>query len=280
MISKDEGDKQIIIVGTTQRKDDLYHSLPPDFKLFKWAAYRGDKQPLSPELYSVKDLERIEANISAKFGNRYWLKEYMNVPLEALGYIIKPDDIRLFSRLPEINDPKDTTKKIAVDLDIFQGWDLSVGKNIEKGDWTVCVTIGVDRSLEKIRIYVLDVYRARIDFNTRMEMVNRKFHEWKPLAIGIESNAFQYDLVKVCKDRGLPVQEIKSIKNKVESFTAELAPYFENGQVFIKEYMNDLKLELLSLPVGEFDDQADALKFAIKVALYSGSDFKPFVLSF
>lgn len=279
MVSKNEKDKQIIIIGTTQRKDDLYHSLPPDFNLFKWSAYRKDGNPLSPELFTVEDLKRIESNISAKFGNRYWLKEYMNVPLEALGYIVKPDDIRYYSRLPQMEDPK-TKEKKDIDLEIYQGWDLSVGKNIEKGDWSVCVTIGIDRTTDKIKIYVLDVYRARIDFSTRIEMVGVKFKEWKPINIGIESNNFQFDLVKVCKDKGYPVTEVKSTKNKVESFTAELAPYFENGQVFIKEFMSDLKLELLSLPVGEFDDQADALKFAIKVGVYNVSDFKPFVLSF
>ena len=191
--------------------------------------------------------------------------------------------IKYYKDLPKkkVRDPKDPKKEIEVDdIDVYQGWDLSVGKNIDKGDYTTCVTIGVNRSLEKLRIYVLDVYRARIDFNQRLNMLNQKWLAFKPLNVGVESNAFQYDLVKVARDKGLPIEEIKSIKNKTESFQVELAPYFENGQVFLTEYMKDFEVELLSLPVGEFDDQADGLKFAIKVALYSFSDFKPFVLSF
>ena len=254
-ISKKDNDKKIMAIGTVQRKDDLYANLPDSFSKHVFEAIKQDGQPLSPELFSLADLERIRKDISSKQGERFWLKEYMNRPFEALGFIIKKEYIQYYSHEPQ-------------GLIIYQGWDLSVGKNIEKGDFTVGATIGIEPIGTKIKIYVIDIVRARLNFDQRLKMIVDKANLYKPTAIGIENNAFQYDTVQQLKNKTLfPIFGMKSVINKVESFQVELAPYFENGQIYIKPDMKELESELLSLPVGDFDDQADALKFAIKVSL-------------
>jgi hypothetical protein len=48
---------------------------------------------------------------------------------------------------------------------------LSVGKDIEKGDWTVGVTIGVDRSMDKIKAYLINVFRERVNLDQRIRAV-------------------------------------------------------------------------------------------------------------
>ncbi len=260
MITKLDSTKKIIVIGTAQRKDDLYHSLPNDFVFKSFQAVLSDakKEVLSPELFSYDSLMKLKGNISFKYGERFWLKEYMNIPFEAMGLIIKPEWIKEYYQLPQ-------------NLTIFQGWDLAVGKDLDKGDWTVCVTIGIEYPSDnqnKLRIYVLDVYKERIDFGSRLNAIQTQHAKWKPNIIGIEDVAFQYDTIQtLTQQTALPIQGVKPLTNKIQSFRAELAPYFENSQIYIKPEMLDFKNELLSLPSGQFDDQADALKIAIKASL-------------
>ena len=261
-VSKDDIDKKIIIIGTAQRKDDLYHSLPKDFtfNVFRAIINEQTKEVLSPEIFSYDALMKIKSDISSQKGERYWLKEYMNEPFESLGLIIKPEWIQYYYEKPN-----------TFGMYIYQGWDLAVGKDLEKGDWTVGATIAVDLSdEEKIRIYVLEIFRARLNFGQRLQIIKDMYDKWKPLAVGIEDVAFQYDTIQtLVKTTAIPVLGVKTIKSKIESFQVELAPYFENRQMFIGRDMEELKLELLSLPLGEYDDQADAIKIAIKTFLFA-----------
>lgn len=256
MITKVDEGKKIIVIGTAQRKDDLYHMLPSDFAFKTFQAVLSDekKEILSPELFTYEELMKLKADISFRFGERFWLKEYMNMPFEAMGLIIKPEWIKEYYQTP-------------TNLTIFQGWDLAVGRDLEKGDWTVCITIGVEYK-ERIKIYILDIFRERINFGSRLNEIQKQYNKWKPSSIGIEDVAFQYDTIQTLQQATmLPILGVKPIINKVQSFQAELAPYFENGQIYIKPEMSDFRTELLSLPIGQYDDQADALKIAIKAAL-------------
>ena len=259
-ITKQEVDRKIIMIGTMQRKDDLYNKLPDNFAVNVFKAINDDETLLCPEIYTHGQLMQIKADISKIHGEKFWLKEYMNVPFEAMGLIIKQEWIKTYRKV---------SLEMLKEMKIYQGWDLSVGKDIEKGDWTAGCTIGVYTDIEGTQhIYILDIFKDRIDFGTRINMVVQKFNTFKPLLTGVEENAFQYDTVQTLKQKTtIPIIGIKSVKNKVESFQVELAPYFENGKIYIREDMKDLINELLSLPVGEHDDQADSLKIAIKVSL-------------
>lgn len=248
-------DTQIIVVGTIQREDDLYFSFDPQqwaLKEYKAIVDKEKKLTLFPEKWDWESLMKRKQEISYKFGERFFLKEYMNQPIDVLGEIIKPEQIRYWQDKPE-------------GLAVYQGWDLSVGKELDEGDYTACVTIAFEPPR---KIYILDAYRARIGFGERLKKIIEKYNEWKPAKIGIEQNVFQYDTVQTLKTQtALPVFGVTTIKNKVESFQVELAPLFESGDVFLKSGMDELRHELLSLPRGSHDDMADALKIAVKTAV-------------
>ncbi len=251
-------DTQIIVIGTIQREDDLYASFDPNIwslKNYKAIIDEEKKITLFPEKWDWDSLMKRRQEISYKFGERFFQKEYMNQPINVLGEIIKPEWIKFWQTKPE-------------GLQIYQGWDLGVGKDPESGDYTSCATIAYEPPR---KIYMLDVYRERIDFGARLKMIVEKYNLWKPAKIGIEQNVFQYDTVQTLKAQtALPVFGIETIKNKVESFQVELAPLFESGDLFLKPEMEELRQELLSLPRGSHDDMCDALKIAIKVATTSG----------
>jgi len=246
MITDAGKDKKIIIIGTAQREDDIYENLPGDFfNLTLDAIVDEDKHiPLEPALFSWDLLMKVKADMCEKFGERFWLKEYRNIPLSAMGEIIKPEWIKTYVTPPPLES-----------LQIYQGWDLGVGKDLEKGDYTAGCTIGVRTVNGKNEIYVLDVVRVRAEFGDRLKIMASNGQAHKPLAIGVEQNVFQYDtVITLKKQTNLPIEGIKTIKNKVEKFQVDLAPHFENGKVFIRSDMIDLKNELLALPYGKNDD--------------------------
>ena len=266
-ITKMTKGKKIISIGTAQRKDDLYNALPGDFYRLTLQAIVDEekKKTLAPDLYTWDDLMKMRESILSnpqEGGERFWLKEYMNIPFDRLGTIINSAQILYFDDIPN-------------NLGKYQGWDLSVGKDLEKADWTVGATIGIQRREDgTIHIYILDIIRKRLKFADRLVAVNDQFGLWRPFNIGIESVAFSYDTIQTLMDSTLlPLVEVKAIKNKIESFQTELAPYFERLQVHIRAnqpWTKDLVDELLGLPTGSYDDQADAIKIAIKTALLYG----------
>jgi predicted phage terminase large subunit-like protein len=257
MITKTGDDKKIIMIGTAQREDDLYERLPSDFHKTTLQAITDEAthKVLEPNLFTWDDLMKVKSDMTEQFGDRYWLKEYMNVPLTAMGEIIKPEWIQYYHDLPE-------------DLDIFQGWDLSVGKDVDEGDWTAGVTIGVKRDGETTNIYIIDVFRARIEFAERLKAIDSKAKEFSPQAVGVEQNVFQYDTVSTLqRQTNHPIVGIKTIKNKIEKFRVDLAPHFENRKVYINpEIDQEFVNELLSLPYGKHDDMVDAATIAIKLS--------------
>lgn len=258
MITKMTPEKRIIVVGTSQRDDDLYERLPADFHKETMAAFVDDEetQPLEPTLFSTAELKKVKADMSEQFGEKFWLKEYMNIPMSAMGVIIKPEWIQTYATRPSTEG-----------MDIYQGWDLSVGKDPEKGDWTVGITLGVLHEEDFLKMWVLDMYRERVDFAERLKAIVAYANKWKPKKIGVEEQVFQYDTVITLKKKtNLPIIGVKAIKNKIESFSVELAPHFENRKVWIPADEPIIKKELLSIPTGEHDDIPDGIKIAIKVS--------------
>jgi predicted phage terminase large subunit-like protein len=241
-----EPNTQIIIIGTLQKENDLYGSL--DKNIWKLKTYDAivdeeKKIALFPEKWSWEILEERRREICSQFGEKFWLKEYRNIAVNILGEIIKKEWLCFYEKEPE-------------GLRIFQAWDLSVGKDVEKGDFSSCITLGAN---EKGDIYVLDVFRERIDFPTRLKKIQEFAKKWKPEQIGIENNVFQYDTVQtLIKNTNLPIKGIKTTQNKIEKFNIELAPRFENKKIFLKAEQTEFINELLSLPRGTYDDQCDA----------------------
>lgn len=270
MITDAGKDKKIIIIGTAQREDDIYESLPSDFFNLTLDAIKDEANyiPLEPALFSWDLLMKVKADMCEKFGERFWLKEYRNIPLSAMGEIIKPAWIKTYISPPPLES-----------LQIYQGWDLGVGKDLEKGDFTAGCTIGVRRVDGKNEIYVLDIVKARAEFGDRLKIMTSNGQAHKPLAIGIEQNVFQYDtVITLKKQTNLPIEGIKTIKNKVEKFQVDLAPHFENGKVFIRSDMIELKNELLALPYGKHDDMCDSLSMAILMSnKYEGTPIIDFI---
>lgn len=256
---------KVILIGTIQRDDDLYSvDLSEIIEGKKYASKSYDaivdeeKQiTLFPEKWNWKELMAKKKEVTEFAGEKFFNKEYRNMAINLLGEIIKPDWYREYEELPDR-------------LDVYTGWDLSVGKDVDSGDWTAKVTIGID---EEENIYILDVYKDRIDFGKRIrEIITQANNEkQRPVRIAIEDNVFQADTVQVAKQNSdHNIKGVKTTISKVQKYNEQLVPLFEAGRVFFKKgdiKQQDFWRELCSLPRGSHDDMSDALCVAIKDVL-------------
>jgi phage terminase large subunit-like protein len=244
---------QIVIIGTLQREDDLYSIDFSKILGLKWFVKSYDaivdeekKITLYPEKWDWDSLMAKKIEITELVGEKWFDKEYRNIAVNLVGEIIKPEWKRTYQELPP-------------NLSIYTGWDLSVGKDLDKGDWTAKITFGID---SEQHIYIISVYRARIDFGKRIRAVIEAGEIESPIRIGVEENVFQADTVQMAKDNStLNIQGVKTTINKIEKFNQMLVPLFENGRVHLREgdAMQELFWrELCSLPRGKFDDMSDA----------------------
>ena len=263
-------DGRCIIAGTVQREDDIYSI---DFAelanesgvSLNWVTRTYDAIvdeerhiTLYPEKWSWEALMAKKAEIVQFKGERFFNKEYRNMPIKATGTIIKPEWLRTYSR-----------EMLPAGLSKFTGWDLSVGKKVDTGDFTSKVSIAVDTTQELPNMYITSVFNERLDFPNRVRAMITQGEVEQPVAIGAEDNAFQSDTVQTAKkNSNLNIVGITTTQNKTEKFIMRLSPLFENGRVFLD--MSDpaqVKFweQLLSLPNGANDDMADALCNAVEV---------------
>jgi len=256
-----EPNTQIIIVGTLQREDDVYGVDWEDMEEGErnwisktYDAIINEEKHISlyPEKWDWKHLMAKKAQITKLSGEKWFLKEYRNMAVNLVGEII------------DINWKK-TYKELPSGLKIYTGWDLSVGKDPDAGDYTAKITFGIDKDQN---IYIINVFRSRIDFGKRVKAVINSGKLEKPTRIAIEDNVFQADTVQVAKRNSLlPIVGVKTTINKVQKFNEQLVPLFENGKVFLREHdqmQEKFWEELCSLPRGSHDDMCDALCIGIK----------------
>lgn len=231
-------------------------------------------EPLWGERFSLQDLERIKTTIG-----RYWFNAlYQQRPAESEGEIFKREYFRYFTEeqdfyvLYDGQDRKRTIKKS--DCIVFQTVDLAITTK-ETSDYTVIGTFAVTPAKD---LLVLDIYRARIDMPTQKRVIKDLYKKIQPAYIGIESQAYQLALIQELRQEGLPIRELKAVKDKVAR-ALTVATRYESGSVYhLKNgrYLEDLEDELLRFPVGEHDDQVDVLSYAgIEIAKMSEpADYK------
>lgn len=274
-------DGKIYIIGTVQREDDIYSIDLSDIevggKKMSWfiktydAIVDEEKQiTLYPEKWSWEALMTKKAEIIKFSGERFFDKEYRNLPVNVSGEVIKPEWKKEYDELP-------------AGLSVYSGWDLSVGKNLKNGDFTAKCSIALNIEEELPKIYIKSVYFERIDFPNRVKQVILQGEEENPVAIGVEDNNFQTDTVQTAKkNSNLNIVGITSTENKLEKFVQMISPLAENGRLLFKR--GDAKQQqfweqLTSLPRGAHDDICDAFCNALKAIpknLYSRS--KDFLL--
>jgi phage terminase large subunit-like protein len=178
-----------------------------------------------------------------------WLHYYVvgkGTPLSS------PDDIRL--------DPETPLRK-------FMAVDPAISIRDSADDFAMAI-IGVTE--DNTQAYLLKTYRGHVPFPEQIELI----HEWnllyRPMYIGVESNAYQQALAQqAMRLPGMPNIVPIFSKGKKEQRIMAMAPFFKTGRIRITRFERDFIDQWVSWDSTKKsirDDLLDAVEIALGLA--------------
>ncbi|MES0863737.1 phage terminase large subunit [Ruegeria sp. SCPT10] len=203
-------------------------------------------EALHPERESVADLERLRSIM----GTAVFSAQYQQSPVPAEGLHVRREWFKRYSNAPE---------KITGDR-IVQSWDTA-SKDGVFSDYSVCVTA----LLRNRDVYILDVFRDKLQFPELRRKVIEQAHRYDINALLIEDAASGQQLIQVLRDNA-PNHMPRPIARKPQGdkqtrFLAQ-SHRIEAGELWLPEaapWLAEFERELLGFPNLKHDDQVDAL---------------------
>ncbi|WP_265031525.1 phage terminase large subunit [Wolbachia endosymbiont (group A) of Tiphia femorata] len=187
--------------------------------------------------------EEVEM-IKAELGSYAFAAQYQQNPLPLSSGIIKREWLKRYRNF------SDSLSYVT------QSWDTAVSTR-NTSNFSVCTT------WTKVgnKFYLLDVYRAKLEYPKLKEQVLSLAARWAPHAILIEAKTSGQQLIQDLKASShLPIIEIVPHDDKLTRFY-QIVPIIESGKVFLPHqavWLNDFEYEILMFPETRHDDQVDS----------------------
>jgi len=206
-------------------------------------------EALDPERESVETLRRIRQNI----GEYNFQSQYQQRPTPVGGNMVKRNWFKLI---------KSGEEPARFDCKL-QSWDTA-NKSGELNNFSVCTTWGAIDG----HFYLLDVYRARLNYPDLKRAVEMCRAKHSPDTILIEDKASGTSLIQELQregNRAIAPYDPPPGNDKVMRLHA-LTALFENGYVFLLEnaiWFEDYVAELTGFPGSRYSDQVDSTTQAL-----------------
>ena len=205
---------------------------------------RAPGEALHPAREPLEVLERTKVEL----GEFAFSAQYQQNPLPEGGNLVKWDWFRFYDQVPRARTERDM---------IVQSWDTAM-KAHDGTDWSVCTTwaiIGAD-------CYLLDVYRARLDFPALLTKVVDLKRQFNARTVLIEDKGSGTGLIQqLRKETSVRPIAIEPRGTKADRMAAQ-SVQIEAGRVYLPEkapWLDALRAELSAFPHGKHDDQVDSL---------------------
>jgi len=187
-----------------------------------------------------------------------WIREKLNDLRALAGRVFKREWFRYFEQAPlEFEE-------------VIQIWDTAWEEK-ESADWSVCGTLG----LKGGSVYVLDVFRARLETPELLGAMKAQYVRWKPREVPIEDKSSGKSALQMLKrETGLPVVAVSPGGKDKVARARMVTPYYESGRVLHRAgatWLDVFEDELVMFPEAEHDDQVDALVYGL-VRLFLGGE--------
>lgn len=216
----------------------------------------GSKTSYWPDVWSLAALEEIRRELGGPDFNCL----YQGDPSGGTGLIIRRESFKYFKYDPEsqlitiFNPPEQIHLRA---LRLFQAVDPAASLK-DWADYFVIATMGADN---KGRLFLLDILRQRLEGPDQVPMIKQQYDYWHPYAIGVEKVAYQLTLVQYALRQGLPILQLERYGDKMSRHLT-LAARYQNGSIYHRmemPWLADYEVEIVRLPKGAHDDQADAV---------------------
>ncbi len=209
--------------------------------------FRKSGDVLSPEREPLYVLEALKTQI----GSDAFSAQYQQMPVPPGGAMIKRHWIVRYKDLPPASER----------LLTLQSWDTA-NKGGPQNDWSVCTTWVAAR---KMRWYLVDVWRERVDYPALKSIVETHAQQWKARRVLVEDTGAGTMLVQELRARVSGIISVKPERDKASRMAVASAK-FEAGQVLLPErapWLADLESELFAFPGARHDDQCDSISQAL-----------------
>lgn len=184
---------------------------------------------------------------------------------------------------------------------LAQGWDTAMSAE-SQADYTACVTVLLVPCQEFHReqeasllpecdqhydVYVLDVFRVKMDIGDLVVAVREQAIKWRPDKIIIEKKASGASLMQALANSGLPIEGVSPQENKRDrainggAGAGSVQGWFKSGRVLfplavppvVVPWLSELARELKDFTgeKGGIDDQVDALVHVVSYGIREGS---------
>lgn len=252
-----EPDGRKIIAMTRWHKDDLVGRLlkeePEEWYVVTFPAiaerkenFRDVGESLWPNRRSAEEFQKIRRSV----GGLTWASMYQQRPEDEEGGLCRRHWFQYYDELPCKLVPDE------FEYAIFHSWDTA----FETGDsnsYTVCVVA----VLYQGNLYIINVFRERMEYPELKNAVRRFYQKDKPRDVIVEKKASGQSLLQELKRKEfMPLKGIEVTKNKIERFR-EATPFVEAGSIYLKQgasWVDDFVDELVGFPNSDFDDQVDS----------------------
>lgn len=286
----------IIITATRWHEDDLIGRLLSDktgetWRVLHLPAIDARDRALWPTRWPLETLLQIKRGV----GSRAWQAQYQGRPAPAQGAIFKRHWWRYwepqYASLPPVvafPHPSSRMEVAPVELPTWwdkmaQSWDMTF-KQTDAGSYVVGL-VGATKGAD---LYLLDIFRARVDFPGSVDALLTMSQKWPEAATKLVELAANGPAIidtmsrKVSGIIGVPAEGSK------EARANAVTPYVEAGNVYlphpqIAPWVDAFIDEAAAFPTGKHNDQVDAfsqLARHLMVGLEDGlpDDFMNFVL--
>jgi len=179
-----------------------------------------------------------------------WIREKLNDLRALAGQVFKKDWFRYYEDVPADFEA------------VIQIWDTAWEEK-QTADWSVCITLGLRAGM----VYVLDVFREKLETPGLLRAMQEQYNRWKPREVMIEDRASGKSAIQVLKvESKLPVVAISPGGRDKVARTRAVTPYYESGRVLHRAgalWLDVFEDELLMFPEGENDDQVDGITYGL-----------------
>ena len=183
--------------------------------------------------------------------------QYQQQPIPVEGNLVKWSWFRFYDDPPTVL-PTDR---------VIVSWDTAM-KGSELAHYSACVVLLVRGET----VYVLDVYRARLDYPDLKRKVIEIYRRWRHstlnCALIVEDKGAGTSLIQDLRGDGIYAIGIAPEGDKVMRMSAQSAR-IEGGSVLLPKqasWLDEFRRELLAFPNSRHSDQVDALSQALKRA--------------